>query len=142
MARRRDYKKEHEQRNAKARELGFSNYNALRSALKKGKVQRSAKGVQFAPSKRIAQRAYQRAGWETPEEYTFMQKENRDWQKQHSHSARSAQIVGSSPEAQRAYYDAYVKGRNPDRLLDMKHYIVDVRGLMTGAEFDRKYFKK
>ena len=144
MARKpRDYKAELERRNARARGLGYSSYRSLRSALERGKVRRNNSGVEFVPSESNPRDpGYKRAGWDTPQEYTQMQRENKDWQKSHSHGFRSSLPPNASPEIQRAYYDAYVRGKNKDRLLDMRHYIVDVLGTMTGKEFDKKYLKK
>lgn len=142
MARNRDYRKELEQRNAKARELGFENYRTLRKALESGKVQRGNEGIEFTTSRSTSREpGYRRAGWNTPQEYTAMQKANREWQQKHSHSIRSELPRGASPEMQRRYYNTYVLDKNPDRLIDIREWNIDL-GFMTPAQFDRKYFKK
>lgn len=133
MARQRDYKAEYQKRKARAREQGFESYWLERKAKKSGLVNQ--------PKQRF-RNAYQRAGFETPDEYRKMQAANRKWSKEHSHVQRSRSMDNLSPEDQRAYYDAFVKRRNPDKLLDMKEYLVNRMGYMTAAQFDAKYLKK
>lgn len=146
MARReRDYRKELAQRNAKAQRLGYSTYRQLRNALASGKVVRGNDDSIEFPRKRF-RHAWVQAGFPNTEEgkleYAQMQRENREWIKNHSHSIRTELPRGASPEVQKAFHDAFVKGKNPDRLLDMKHFLVDIKGTMSAAEFDRKYLKK
>lgn len=148
MARNRNYSRELAQRNAKAQKLGYSSYNRLRKGLEHGKVQRSSDGsLEAVPDKGTDRRhAYVRAGFEDSKEgakaYAKMQRSNEAWSKAHSHIFGSKYQPTDSPENQRVYYDAFVRGKNEDKLLDMRHYLVDIRGTMTGPEFDRKYFKK
>lgn len=148
MARNRNHKRELAQRNAKAQSLGYADYNRLRRAIEKGKVRRGADGnLEAVPDNSIDRRhAYVRAGFEDSKEgakaYAKMQRSNEAWSREHSHVFGSKYQPSDTPEHQRDYYEAFVRGKNQDKLLDMRHYLVDIRGTMTGPEFDRKYFKK
>lgn len=136
MARKRDYKKELEQRNAKARKLGYSSYQALRRALEKGKVQRSGDRIVGKVDRRPL---YVRAGFNTPQEYMQAQRENKDWAKKHGKvPVTQNPIKGFEKE----YNVAFVKHPNKNKMLDMRYYLVDATGIYTAAEFDRKYLKK
>lgn len=132
MARERDYHGEYERRKKRAQDKGYSSYWRHRKA--------KASKEQSEPSK--FEPAYKRAGFATPGEYRRMQAESRKWSKERSKNVRSEFLDNKDPETQRAYYNAFVLGKNPNRLMDMKYYLVVKMGFMSEAEFNAKYLKK
>lgn len=134
--RKRNYARELEQRNAKAQALGYSSYNALRRALEKGKVARSGEKIVAKADHRPL---YKRAGFDTPQEYMAAQRENKEWIKKH---AKSAVTKNPIKGFEKEYNTAFVQYPNSNKMLDMEHYLVDVTGIYTKAQFDRKYLNK
>ena len=133
MARERDYHGEYERRKKRAQDKGYSSYWRHRKA--KASKEQSEPPSKFEP-------AYKRAGFATPGEYRRMQAESRKWSKERSKNVRSEFLDNKDPETQRAYYNAFVLGKNPNRLMDMKYYLVVKMGFMSEAEFNAKYLKK
>ena len=129
----RDYRQEEQRRNELARERGFTSRAQLRNRVSKG-----------VATGRIAKApAYERAGFTSVPEYRKARKVSKAWSDLHSQQERSEYKSAElrDPAKFRAYYEAFPSAQgNRNRALrkrNLRHYLVDVMGYMTGEEFDR-----
>lgn len=127
----------YERRNARARSMGYANYWALRRALESGKVER--KQDKIVARSNSKEPLYKRAGFDSPQDYMQNQREIKEWIKEHAQSPVTKNPIKGY---EKDFSKAFVLKKNPDKMVDMRHYMVDVAGVMTGPQFDRKYLNK
>jgi hypothetical protein len=144
----RDYAAENRRRNQLAKDKGFSSYSQMRRGLEKGRLKRSGPSRVVATfTENLAQDnkrlpVWQRSGASSPEEYMKMKAETKAYLKKHSGPGRSKSSKEDmkQPEIMGSYYRAYVKKQKDAGSL--KHYLVDVTGHVSEAEWKKKYAKR
>lgn len=143
----RNYREEERLRNERARALGFRSRAEQRGAIKRGEVPDVKTGKALGPAKPI----YVKAGFSSPQAYRRARKEAGKWSDKHSRNIVSKYRPGSkhrSPEAFRAYYDAYVNNRTSvgsgevdtdERMLGLRWYLMEYEGYDMAQVYDTPY---